>query len=95
MRVPHGVIHLVQPLFGRHRLEGAAVIGPTWIEYRVPPGSLPSLPLDEGSTEVGILRGDLLLIPLSNITMIVIEDDAGEESEIAPGDEAPQTRKGG
>ena len=33
MRITEGTIYLAQPVFGRHRLTGAATIGTVWAEY--------------------------------------------------------------
>ena len=85
MHLRQGVIHLVHPVFGRSCLTGPAVIGPTWIEYaRTAQQVLRSQAMKDSESEVTV-TAQSILIPISNVLAIVLEDEVEEEEATRPG----------
>jgi hypothetical protein len=75
MRITQGTIYLAQPVFGRHRLTGAATIGTTWLDYTFPEGAEDADP--PPAADAGITRphGWRVLIPITNVTAVVVGPD--------------------
>src|ERR687887_343990 len=57
MRITKGTIYLAQPVFGRHRLTGAATIGTTWVDYTFPEGVDAAGPLPNADADVAPPHG--------------------------------------
>jgi hypothetical protein len=75
MRITAGTIYLAQPVFGRHRLTGAATIGTTWLDYTFPEGADAADPLPDADAGVTPPNGWRVLIPITNVTAVVIGPD--------------------
>ena len=75
MRITEGTIHLAQPVFGRRRLTGAATIGTTWVDYTFPEGVEAAGPPPDADAGVTPPHGWRVLIPITNVTAVVIEPD--------------------
>ena len=82
MRMTDGAIYLVQPIFGRYCLTGAATIGTTWLDYTfMDSAEEPAGPLgtDGPATPPA---GRRVLIPITNVSAIVIGPDDGAGSAL-------------
>lgn len=79
MRITEGTIYLVQPVFGRRRLTGAATIGTTWVDYTFTDTDRAeaTAPLPDAEAGVAPLNGWRVLIPITNVTAVVLGPDEG------------------
>ena len=79
MRITEGTIYLAQPVFGRRRLTGAATIGTTWVHYTFTntDRAEATAPLPDAEAGVAPLNGWRVLIPITNVTAVVLGPDEG------------------
>ena len=81
MRITEGTIYLAQPVFGRRRLTGAATIGTTWVDYTFTDTDTDRAdatdPLPDADAGVTPPHGWRVLIPITNVTAVVIGPDEG------------------
>jgi hypothetical protein len=77
MRITEGTVYLAQPVFGRRRLTGAATIGTTWVDYTFADTDRANAtnPLPDADAGVTIPYGWRVLIPITNVTAVVIGPD--------------------
>jgi hypothetical protein len=77
MRITEGTIYLAQPVFGRRRLTGAATIGTTWVDYTFTDTDRAEAtdPLPDAAAGVIPPRGWRVLIPITNVTAVVLGPD--------------------
>ena len=77
MRITEGTIYLAQPVFGRRRLTGAATIGTTWVDYTFTDTDRAegTAPLPDAEAGVTPLNGWRVLIPITNVTAVVLGPD--------------------
>jgi hypothetical protein len=76
MRITEGIIYLAQPVFGRRRLTGA-----TWVDYTFTDTDTGTHranatdPLPDADAGVTPPHGWRVLIPITNVTAVVIGSD--------------------
>ena len=77
MRITEGTIYLAQPVFGRRRLTGAATIGTTWVDYIFTDTDRAEAADPLPGAETGVLapNGWRVLIPITNVTAVVLRVD--------------------
>jgi hypothetical protein len=77
MRITEGTIYLAQPVFGHRRLTGAATIGTTWVDYTFTDTNRAEATNPLPDTDAGVTppHGWRVLIPITNVTAVVIGPD--------------------
>ena len=77
MRITQGTIYLAQPVLGRRYLTGAATIGTTWLDYTFTDADRAEAADPLPGAETGVLapNGWRVLIPITNVTAVVLGPD--------------------